>query len=1415
MAIVFAIQFLRISAAILPSSPARLAIISNPKSDANAAATLSVELSKFGNLELFERDEIDKVRREQSLSAGNQDCLKLGRIIGADGLLLLESTRAGTNQFLTTRLIAVKPGVILSSARFLQPFNPVEWAPGFARQISAFAPKLSVLAKDAIPISIVGIRSSVKSKESEEMERALTALAIEELSREPKLFVLERRRMQLLSSEKEFNGMEDSPFWNGSYLLDGVIDRDSYSRDVLKLNIRLVPPQGAEPMLIELACPRTNFPQIVPQLKAKVIEALKLNSSAPAWNPENESEQYFEDAKWAMKWGLLDEAQSACEASWALGKNTPELAELRIRVYLEKGTPQQIGWYVMNPTHPGFAPDFSRLQPAVRAFELFQQNIRPAWETQGSPSTNAYLLAVDLLEGASQLLQQFYAHPESRAGNEDELAELRLLARQTCALMEKHRWPYKVYPKHRMFIYGNKDIAVSENPSLADIELRSGGFWCETPDDCISIYRKYANAGFLHKRGLFESPVIIAWRAADLPRTSRLWHEFIQELCGSTNNLVNVEGYYLAYAGVARDDSKERAARASLFQAAVQGASDFAMARLSIDLATDINHLIYQDNKEKIDAAAKFHRDFTDAVSDGFKKRELANMKAYLTTNTVFDQKSFETVFYSYPRDYDFQFQAADVIPLLPLLDEYETRLKQGNTPASSRQFKDAAYFIQRARTWCQNVIQPEQKTATYTVPAKPSFSFAESDCFQVNHFWSIPYQRLDCRSDGIPDATILHAMFRGGKIWLNVASDAGSAPRRTLFAVNPSNFKADIIEVPFKNSGQFEVLGESLYLSTDAGLKRYAFREQTWEDLNIPVETGGWGHCHLSLVDGRLFLTTSDTIIELKEGKKESLILASARRRPAANVLDTLDQYGSPTIFPGPGHSLRAMINGKIYTSDETAASWTETAVLPHSNGMGGFDSFDEGCLFRQVTADQKTFWWGMPNNRSSLERLLSEKKADYEMPASGTIYFSRAASSADETTYWSHPLGVPLQAARVTTSGDTIWFLANRLILEGYNHGEATLKKQMGSHAVLVSFRNGQAQAKVTPLCFFFRSESDRDCAWVATDAEGGGQHVRFSTPQGFREEITIGPSLFFATSQGLVVTGRHIPGFWLIPFSNTPQTASRSDPSDANASLCAAAERGDVAAMTAALARGAAIESRDDRGWTPLILACKAGALDAVKLLVEKGADVNARSLKKDGNFALIFAVDGGNPGVVKLLLDRGANLNAQSGAGKVTALYAASVHGSKAVAEVLISRGADPNEPGFTDEYGRRQTPLTGAACTGHGDTIEFLLASGARLEQKNNFEVTALMETARCPYSETLKLLISKGANVNASTADGHTALIYAAYNARNENVKLLLAAGADPAATANDGDGKDWNAAEWAEQRGHRETAVLIRDFKR
>ena len=65
------------------------------------------------------------------------------------------------------------------------------------------------------------------------------------------------------------------------------------------------------------------------------------------------------------------------------------------------------------------------------------------------------------------------------------------------------------------------------------------------------------------------------------------------------------------------------------------------------------------------------------------------------------------------------------------------------------------------------------------------------------------------------------------------------------------------------------------------------------------------------------------------------------------------------------------------------------------------------------------------------------------------------------------------------------------------------------------------------------------------------------------------------------------------------------------------------------------------------TPLLLAAGEGRLDAVRYLLDQGADVNVRDER--GRSALTEAAFNGNASVIKELILRGAQLNALSDEG----------------------------------------------------------------------------------------------------------------------------------------------------------------------
>lgn len=96
------------------------------------------------------------------------------------------------------------------------------------------------------------------------------------------------------------------------------------------------------------------------------------------------------------------------------------------------------------------------------------------------------------------------------------------------------------------------------------------------------------------------------------------------------------------------------------------------------------------------------------------------------------------------------------------------------------------------------------------------------------------------------------------------------------------------------------------------------------------------------------------------------------------------------------------------------------------------------------------------------------------------------------------------------------------------------------------------------------------------------------------------------------------------------------------------------------------GADVNNTDSR-YTALLFSSQKGYTSLVKLLLEKGADVNAKTPNK--NTALILASANGHVSIVEMLLDRGVNVNEKNG--KYSALMYALENGHGNVVETLLN------------------------------------------------------------------------------------------------------------------------------------------------
>jgi len=128
---------------------------------------------------------------------------------------------------------------------------------------------------------------------------------------------------------------------------------------------------------------------------------------------------------------------------------------------------------------------------------------------------------------------------------------------------------------------------------------------------------------------------------------------------------------------------------------------------------------------------------------------------------------------------------------------------------------------------------------------------------------------------------------------------------------------------------------------------------------------------------------------------------------------------------------------------------------------------------------------------------------------------------------------------------------------------------------------------------------------------------------------------------------------------------------DMSQLNKDLLYAAREGDIEAVKRLLAKGADVNAKDNWGITALMWTAWPGHTEIVNLLISKGADVNAKD--KNGRTALMEAAAGGHTEIVEMLMERGADVNSKDNYG-ITTLFWALQHRHPEIVVLLMMHGA---------------------------------------------------------------------------------------------------------------------------------------------
>ena len=190
-------------------------------------------------------------------------------------------------------------------------------------------------------------------------------------------------------------------------------------------------------------------------------------------------------------------------------------------------------------------------------------------------------------------------------------------------------------------------------------------------------------------------------------------------------------------------------------------------------------------------------------------------------------------------------------------------------------------------------------------------------------------------------------------------------------------------------------------------------------------------------------------------------------------------------------------------------------------------------------------------------------------------------------------------------------------------------------------------------------------------------------------------------------------------------------------------AASSAGDVTGIRAAVAMGADPTTRDAAGTPVLMLATIARATDAVRALLDAGADVDAQDTQRDNPF-----------------------------------LYA----GAEGLLDILTLANEAGADPAITNRYGG--VALIPASERGHVEVVRYLLAeSDVDVDHVNKLGWTALLEAILLSdggprHQDIVRLLIEHGADVDLADGDGVRPLAHARARGQEAVAALLVDAGA-------------------------------------
>jgi len=484
-------------------APLRLAVIAGegertPKP--GVVELLTVELSKLDGVVVLEREDVRRILTEQALNAGGlanrSQAVRLGAILHADALLVVERLGSVTNAAYRLKTVEARTGVVAGD-QILEEDSSGSAMNAAASELCRCIDWLRLPAERRRYVALLGYTPERKDSGLTDLPAALGALVERQLAQSASVLIVDRECLRQIQEEQNLAGGE-LQLARSSYLVEGQI-RQAGESAVITIQTQLHPVRGkADLPVIEqtgspsnvLAAARAVAAAILRQIDAAPLAADPVAGSA-------EADRIVQYADTLQRYGDTEHDMPLLESAYALDPK-PETA-LRLAKVIHRVALQRAG---SDTNTLDEVAKQSLLEDFDRAMRLWQVDM-DARLAAGPDSTRA--LVKSSIEAAPHELGNMWQRLDSGAAGTQALYRELRRQKEVCRQKEDG-YVRKFWPSSSLYYL---DYLLHEAAEV-DAMCRSGADYAAQLRELLTTWVELP-----HQR---PADWILLWEIAQRPR---------------------------------------------------------------------------------------------------------------------------------------------------------------------------------------------------------------------------------------------------------------------------------------------------------------------------------------------------------------------------------------------------------------------------------------------------------------------------------------------------------------------------------------------------------------------------------------------------------------------------------------------------------------------------------------------------------------------------------------------------------------------------------------------------------------------------------------------------------------------------------------------------------------------------------